>query len=243
MDLIQAAAEHLAGARRSRVRGARIPEACRPADNAAALEVQSRVTNLLGEPVGGWKCSAPTADKVMRAPIYARDIRRGDRIPIQPVDGMALIEPEIAFVFARDLAPGATSQEVRGAIAETHLVLELLGSRYQNPDEVTFPEKLADCLQNQALLIGPLVTRPAGDWMSGFPISIPGVFEGQGKHPDGHPFVALEWLASQIPLRAGQIVTTGSFAGAIPAPLNQPLRVTFGDAGEITATFYPDSAA
>ena len=240
MDLIQAAAEHLAAARRTRTRGPRIPESCRPADIPSALEVQARVTTLLGEPVGGMKASAPNAGKVMRAPIYARDIRSGDRSPIMPVDGMAAIEPEIAFVLSRDLEPGAGPAQIRAAIAETHLVLELIGSRYQNPDEVTFPEKLADCLNNQALLVGPLVTREAGDWMSGFPITIPGVFEGEGKHPDGHPFVALEWLAGQVPLQAGQIITTGSFAGVIKAPLNQPLKVVFGDAGEIAVTFYPE---
>ena len=243
MDLIQTAAEHLAAARRSRVRGARIPEASRPTDIPTALHIQERVTDLFGEPIGGWKASAPNAGRVMRAPIYARDIRRGGRCPIIPVDGMAVIEPEIAFVLARDLEPGAGPAEIRAAIERTHLVLEILGSRFERPDELTFPEKLADCLNNQALLIGPEVTRPAGEWMSGFPIRIPDVFDGPGKHPDGHPFVALEWLAGQIPLSAGQIVTTGSFAGAIKAPLDQPLRVMFGDSGEIDVTFYPDSAA
>jgi 2-keto-4-pentenoate hydratase len=243
MDLIQAAAEHLAAARRAGTRGPRIPEAHRPGDIPAALAIQARVTSLLDWPIGGWKASAPAPGKIMRAPIYARDIRTGDRSPIVPVDGVAAIEPEIAFVLGRDLEPGAGPAQIRAAISETHLVLELIGSRFQHPDELTFPEKLGDCLNNQALLIGPLVTRPAGEWMSGFPITIPGVFEGQGKHPDGHPFVALEWLASQIPLTAGQIVTTGSFAGVIKAPLNQPLRVVFGDAGEIAVTFYPDSAA
>jgi 2-keto-4-pentenoate hydratase len=243
MDLIQAAAEHLAAARRSGTRGPRIPEASRPADIATALAVQARVTELLGWPVGGWKVSAPNAGKIMRAPIYARDIRSGERSAIVPLNGKAAIEPEIAFVLARNLEPGAGPAEIRAAIGETHLVLELIGSRFEHPDELTFPEKLADCLNDQALFVGPLVTRAAGDWMSSFPITIPGVFEGQGKHPDGHPFVALEWLAGQIPLQAGQIVTTGSFAGVIEAPLNQPLRVSFGDAGEIAVTFYPDSAA
>ena len=243
MDLMYSAAQHLADARRSRVRGARIPEACRPGDIPTALDIQQRVTDLLEWPVGGWKASAPAPGKIMRAPIYAHDIRRGERCPVIPVDGMALIEPEIAFVLGRDLEPGAGPAQIRAAIQQTHLVLEVLGSRFEHPDELTFPEKLADCLNNQALLVGPLVTRPAGDWMSAFPIAISGVFEGQGKHPDGHPFVALEWLASQIPLTAGQIITTGSFAGAIKAPLNQPLRVVFGDAGAIAVTFYPDSAA
>ena len=180
-------------------------------------------------------------EKILRAPIYASLIHRSERCPIVPKDGVALIEPELAFVLSRDLAPGCSEGDVLGAIAETHLVIELIGSRYTKPEEATFPEMLADCLNDQGLLVGPIVDRGFGDWMRGFPIQIPGAFEGPGRHPDGHPLIPLNWLAQQVPLRAGQIVTTGSFAGVIQAPLDQPLRVIFGDAGEIAVTFYPDS--
>jgi 2-keto-4-pentenoate hydratase len=243
MDLIDQAAQHLVNARRARTRGERIPEAYRPQDLETALAIQDKVTELLGENVGGFKASAPKPGKIMRAPIYASNIYRSDRVPIFPRDGMAPIEPEIAFVLARDLAPGASEVEVRAAIGETRLVLELIGSRYERPEEASFPEMLADSLNHQGLVIGPVLEQGAGEWAAGFPIRIPGVFEGEGKHPDGHPLVPLYWLAGQIPLRAGHIVTTGSYAGVILAPLNQPLRVQFGSAGEIAVTFHPDSAS
>ena len=243
MALIEQAAQHLVEARRARRPGDRIPEAYRPRDIETALAVQTRVTELLREAVGGWKCGAPVPEKILRAPIYAPLIHRGERCRITPKDGLALIEPEIAFVLSRDLTPGCSEADVLGAIGETHLVLEIMGSRYAKPEEATFPEMLADCLNDQGLLIGPVVERGFGEWMRGFPIQIPGVFEGEGRHPDGHPLIPLNWLAQQVPLRAGQIVTTGSFAGVIRAPLNQPLRVIFGDAGEIAITFYPDSEA
>jgi 2-keto-4-pentenoate hydratase len=243
MDQIEQAAQHLVDARRARRRGERIPEAFRPGDIAAALAVQARVVELLGEPVGAWKCGAPVPGKILRAPIYATEIHRGERCPITPKDGVALIEPEIAFVLSRDLAPGCSEDAVRDAIGETHLVIELIGSRYSKPEEATFPEMLADSLNDQGLLVGPIVDRGFGEWMRGFPIQIPGVFEGEGKHPDGHPLIPLNWLAQQVPLRAGQIVTTGSFAGVIRAPLDQPLRIAFGDIAEIAVTFYPDSGA
>ncbi len=243
MDLIQSAAQHLVDARRARRRGQRIPEACRPRDIATALAVQRRVTELLGEPVGGWKASAPTPEKTLLAPIYASAIHRGARCPITPRNGLAPIEPEIAFVLARDLPQGAPESEVLAAIGEVRLVLEMIGSRYEAPEEAAFPEMLADGLNDQGLVVGPVPAHPIGDWMRAFPITIPGVFTGEGRHPDGHPLVPLVWLASMVPLAAGQIVTTGSFAGVIHAPLDQPLRVVFGGAGEIAVTFYPDSAA
>jgi 2-keto-4-pentenoate hydratase len=240
MDLIDQAAGHLVNARLARTRGERIPEACRPRDLDTALAIQDTVTELLGERVGGYKASAPKPGKIMRAPIYSSNIYRGERAPILPRDGMAPIEPEIAFVLARDLRPGASEAEIRAAIGETRLVLELIGSRYTKPEEATFPEMLADSLNHQGLVVGPVLEQGAGDWAAGFPIRIPGVFEGEGKHPDGHPLAPLCWLAGQIPLHAGQIVTTGSYAGVILVPMNQPIRVQFGDVGEIAVTFYPD---
>src|SRR5215471_3241064 len=212
MDLIEQAAQHLAEARRTKRRGERIPEAARPRDIETALAIQSRVTELLGEPVGGWKCSTPKPDKLLLAPIYASTIHRTAECPILPRDGMALIEPEIAFVIGEG-----------GSIAETHLVLELIGSRYECPEEAPFPEMLADGLNGQGLLIGPRIDREHADWMTAFPISIPGVFEGEGHHPDGHPLAPLRWLQSYRPPQPGQIVTTGSYAGVIRAPLNTSL--------------------
>jgi 2-keto-4-pentenoate hydratase len=239
MDLIDQAAQHLMNARRARTRGERIPEASRPRDLETALAIQDRVTALVGEDIGGYKVSAPKPGKIMRAPIFASNIHRGERISIVPRDSKAAIEPEIAFLLSRDLQPGASEEEIRAAIGETRLVLELIGSRYANPAEASFPEMLADSLQHQGLVVGPLLEHGAGDWAAAFPIRIPGVFEGEGVHPDGHPLVPLYWLAGQIPLKAGQIVTTGSYAGIILAPLNQPLGVQFGDAGEIAVTFDP----
>jgi len=232
MDLIEQAAQHLAEARRTKRRGERIPEAARPRDIDTALAIQSRVTELLGEPVGGWKCSTPKPEKpTLLAPIYASTIHRGDRCPIIPRDGMALIEPEIAFVVGE------------GGIAETRFVVELIGSRYERPEDATFPEMLADGLNGQGLLIGPIVEGGPGDWMRAFPIEISGVFEGECRHPDGHPLAPFEWLQSYRPAGPGQIVTTGSYAGIVRAPLNHPLRVRFAGRGEIAVTFYPDSAA
>ena len=64
----------------------------------------------------------------------------------------------------------------------------------------------------------------------------------QGKHPDGHPLLPLYWIANfqaarGAGLRAGQVVTTGSYAGMIDVPLAAPLRVRFGELGAIAVEF------
>jgi 2-keto-4-pentenoate hydratase len=242
------AARILAAARRSGRRCARLPEACRPSDIASALAIQRRVTELLETPVDGWKCSVPTPDKTLVAPIYAPTIHRTSPCAVTAGGGTVEIEPEIAFVVGRDLPPRAApyaDAEVRAAIAETRLVLELLGCRYADPAAVGFPEMLADGANNQGLFVGPVVDRGPERTLDAFTVTIAGpsgtLLTREGRHPDGHPLRPFAWLANFLveygePLRAGQIVTTGSYAGALTVPLATPLTVTYGDLGTLTVT-------
>jgi 2-keto-4-pentenoate hydratase len=69
----------------------------------------------------------------------------------------ARIEPELAFILGRDLparAESYTVAEIDAAIQETRLALELIGTRYSDPDAATFAEHLADGLFNQGLYLG-----------------------------------------------------------------------------------------
>src|SRR5262245_45749723 len=168
----------------------------------------------------------------MVAPVWRSCIHRGPKCPA--LSGS--IEPEIAFVIGKDLPPRRqpySEAEVRSAIGETRLVLELIGSRYQQPKDASFLEKLADSASNQGLYLGPAVPGGPTPGMSHFPISIESrgknIFELEGKHPDGHPLTPLVWLANFLPargqhLRAGEVVTTGSYAGVIEVPMGDPLR-------------------
>jgi 2-keto-4-pentenoate hydratase len=59
-----------------------------------------------------------------------------------------------------------------------------------------------------------------------------------GRHPDGDPVRPLVWLVNFLgrhgaTLQRGQIVTTGSYAGAIDVPLDVPLTITFGALGSM----------
>src|SRR5204862_2334795 len=104
------------------------------------------------------------------------------------INGRASIEPEIAFVLARNLPARATpysEDEVRAAIGETRLAIEILGSRYAESKDAEYLEKLADSLSNAGLYLGPPVRGGLAAELSAFPIAIDGVFSGQGRHPDG----------------------------------------------------------
>jgi 2-keto-4-pentenoate hydratase len=242
------AARHLLAARRARQSGPRLAESCRPTELEDALCIQRRVQQLLGAETGGWKCSAPTAERAIScATIFASAIARASPCPVIASGGVVRIEPEIAFVLGRDLPHRAApygEAEVCAAIAETRLVLELLDSRYADPAAATFPELLADHVSNQGLFVGPVLPDALRRELDGFAIAVEvphaTLHERAGRHPDGHPLRPLVWLANFLAsrseigaLKAGAIVTTGSYAGALEAPIGTPLRVRFGNLGEI----------
>ena len=246
----ESAARVLAAARSARRPGERLQEALRPDDVEAALAIQQRVTELLALPIGGWKCSLPAPERpVAMAPIYAPTIFATSPCPILPIGGKARIEPEIAFVVGRDLpqrdAP-YDEAEIRAAIREPHLVLELIGPRYADPSAVTFFESLADGINNQGLFVGPSVPNALEQRLDEVPIAIDAgsvsLHAVQGRHPDGHPLKPLVWLANFIArrqggLQAGEIVTTGSYCGVVDVPLNTALTVRFGALGALWVEF------
>jgi 2-keto-4-pentenoate hydratase len=245
----ETAAQHLFSARKSGKPGPRLPEALRPANTEDALAIQRRVGELIGFPVGGWKCSAPSeARPVSCAPIFAPAMFRTSPCPVIASGDTVKIEPEIAFVLARDLPARGTpysEAEVRGALREARFVLELMSSRYVDPASVTFAELLADSTSNQGLFVGPVVADALSRPLEAFPLSVRRNNEPwlakDGKHPDGHPLRPLYWLANYLAargdhLRAGMIVTTGSYCGVIDAPLDVPLTFAYGDLGSLAVT-------
>lgn len=249
--LIDDAATQLIAARREARQIERLPESCRPATVEDALLVQRRILELSGEKIGGWKCSLPKGDNLMLAPLPASTIGSGPFCPVAALKAEARIEPEIAFVMGRDLPPRATAYselEVRDAISETRLVLELIRSRYVDPHALPFPEFLADSLSHLGLFVGP-VLRNAFDCELGAIQFTVGTRSGtilmrDGRHPNEHPLRPLVWLVKFLSsrgetLKAGAIVTTGSYAGVLVVPSGIPLTIEYGNLGTLSVAFLP----
>ena len=244
------AATELAHRRRDGRRGPRLAPALRPLGVADALLIQRRIAARLGA-IGGWKCSVPAGERLNLAPLFAMYIHRGRHATMNPRGGRASIEPEVAFVMGRDLPARSRAydeDEVLGGVAEMRLVIEILGNRYDDPADMPFAEMLADGANNQGLVVGPVIADRSVA-LDAFDVTIRGAngfaLAHAGRHPDGHPTRPLVWLANFLPtqgdhLRAGQVVTTGSYAGALDVPLATPLTVTFGGLGQIELTL--DSA-
>lgn len=249
------AARVLSTRRLAGLRGPVLPASCRPTDLAAALMVQEAVSRELaqraGEQVAGWKCGLPEPGKWVLAPLYAGTVCRDASrpCPVWARDGRVKVEPELAFVLGQDLptreAP-YTEAEVDAAVAHTHLALELIDDRYDEAAAPTFADRLADGLVNQGLFLGPEVD-PAQAGTAG-PLAIQieqagaPVFSQTGAHPAARPRAPLYWLAECLRargqgLRAGQVVITGSYAGAPWVPVGAALRVRFGELGALSVCF------
>lgn len=138
------------------------------------------------------------------------------------------VEAEVAFLIGRALpgrADGAAyrTAEVAEAIAGAFAAFEVLESAFV---ETCTPAPLlarADNMNNWGLVTSPIVA----DWQSlpldgvAVTLDIGGrrVVDRRGGHPSGDPFHPLTWLANELVrrgrgLKAGQMVTTGSFGGA-----------------------------
>src|SRR2546429_9821899 len=108
-DSVDSAARELVAARMGRRMIERLSESCRPSTDEEALTIQRRVIEMLGDKIGGWKCSLPRAEHLFLAPLPASTIRQGSPCSILPEEGQARIEPEVAFVIGSDLAPRRTA--------------------------------------------------------------------------------------------------------------------------------------
>lgn len=246
---IASAATILATRRKNGEQGARLPESCRPLDIDTALAVQSAVTQQLGERIGAWKCGMPAEGRVVAAPIHAGTIHTASPCPAWARAGQVQVEPELAFILGRDLPARElpyTSAEVDAAIARTHLALELIGSRYNDPASASFSENLADGLLNQGLFIGPQVdgdqARTTGTMAIRVTHDDGREIELDGRHPNADPRAPLYWLAEfwrskGQGLQAGQAVITGSYAGTFSVPAEQDIAIRYGELGVLKVHF------
>jgi 2-keto-4-pentenoate hydratase len=253
------AAQILFAARKAGQRLAGLPPSLRPDDLESGLVIQNRISAALdaeGDSIIGWKCASPTPEKIIAAPIYRSALyteSNGMTIAVTGLGGNAVnevkVEPEVAFVLGRDLPARDVPYGVDAidhAIAEVRLALEIIGSRYLDPAQVSFPELLADGLLNSGVVLGPRVDADFRALPTAIELGLR--IEGQpdqtlhGLHPEKQCVAPLYWLTNflnqrGISLRAGQSIITGSYAGVLALPVNRTIQIRFGALGTITTIF------
>jgi 2-oxo-3-hexenedioate decarboxylase len=167
----------------------------------------------------------------------------------EPVDLASLIhprvEPEVAFLLARDVVAPATVTSVLAATEAVFAAVDVLDSRYEN-FRFTLPDVIADNASAALFLLGPAAVPPAdaGDLrLLGCVLRVRGevVATAAGAASMGHPAAAVAWLANRLAgheqqLRAGMLVFSGGLTE--PVPLGPGVSVTAELAGLGTIEVY-----
>jgi 2-keto-4-pentenoate hydratase len=196
--------------------------------------VQAEVARLANTSASGWKTGFGPDRTPIAGPIFACDMREnGGTYRLVP-DEQVLVEVELAIRLARDLPAGraCSIDDVLAATAEMLVGIELIGTRFADPDAAPFEARLADNLNNGAYVTGEGTSDFAGLARAGLRMRlwIDGALAGDhpGVHPDGDPLTGVAaWASSQADrlggLKAGQVLTTGSLNK--PAPISRAARI------------------
>lgn len=264
---IAQAAALLVAARQQRSRIGPLPAACCPQSVADAHAIQDAVTAMLDTEVGAFKANAPAANGLtkpanpspadapwlipegVRAAIYAPTIRVSPARILAAEMPQCGVEGEVAFCFRRDLPPRPTpyTREEIAASVEACAAIEVVSSRFANPDAATFYDKLADCVSNGGFVHGETIR----DWhgLDFGPLRVTLTVNGEtvveqaGGHPTGDPLgivVALvEMMRAAGGVTAGQFVTCGSYTGLRYLKPGDVCGVSFDGLGVAEVRFAP----
>ncbi len=237
-DRIAAIAETIVAARKQ---GARVTLKDMPQNLEEGFAVQDRVVHGLGFPVIGWKVIPLPSGEAMFAPLLSSGhVAAGGTWKLVGKEP-AGIELEIAFQMGKDVAPGATPTQILDAIESAHVVFELCQSRLVDPDNLPNQAKLADCILNAGLVLGPKFDG----WRNRDLKNIPGRLLVDGKvHKDGKsvdPITAIQVLAPALAARGkklakGQTVITGSLVGMNWLTGRHALKGVIDGCGEVSIT-------
>ncbi len=248
VERARAAAGLLLEARRSGPIGS-LPESCRPRDEAEAYAIQDAVAASLG-PIEGWKVGAGGPEETPAcAPLLAGSVLASPARLDPARHPLRGIEAEIAFRFARDLPPRETDYfpiEVIQAIESACAAIEVCECRFRDRATLDPLSKLADNNLNAALVTGgpwdgwPDLTIDCQAVRLSFDDRV--LVEKHGGNTAGDVIRLLVWLANHLRRRGqgigrGQVVTTGSWTGLIPAGPARQIAAEFSGVGASIVRF------
>lgn len=255
------AAQIIASARAGRIPLDRLPDDCRPDDEAVGYDLQDAVHAALADrgwgALAGYKIGCTTA--VMQAHLNLTSPCGGgvfeSKVHFETAD-LALedyvrvgAETEIAVRMGADLAADLAPfdrESVASAVESCMAAMEIVDNRYGDSAAMGTATLIADDFFGAGCLLG----KPLGDWRdldlgaATGRLLVDGVEIGRGRGADvmGHPFEALAWLANKLAergrmLRRGDIVLTGSLVKVhYPVP-GETVEIAIDGLGGVRARF------
>ena len=168
----------------------------------------------------------------------------------EPIDLGRLIQPkaeaELAFVLKHDLkGPGITAMDVIHATDYVAPCFEIVDSRITDW-KIRIQDTVADNASCGVFVLGDRAVSPRNLdlGLCGMVLELNGdiVGTGAGAAALGHPVNAVVWLANTlgrlgIPLKAGEVILSGSLAALIPVKAGDSLRIAIGGLGGCSVRF------
>ncbi|SDI05513.1 2-keto-4-pentenoate hydratase [Sinosporangium album] len=155
-------------------------------------------------------------------------------------------EAEVALVLASDLEGGPfTVADVIRAVDFVLPAIEIVDSRIADWD-ITLVDTIADNASSGGFVLGntPVGLRGLDLRLAGMAMTLRGkeVSTGAGAACLGHPLNAAVWLADALgrtafPLRAGDVVLTGSLGPVVPVAAGDVFEARIEGVGSVRAVF------
>ncbi|HVJ74436.1 MAG TPA: fumarylacetoacetate hydrolase family protein [Casimicrobiaceae bacterium] len=220
----------------------------------ATLDDAYRVQDRVAEALGWFRGAHPTTWKVGAAQRGATP----SATPLPP-EGVVTspaqfdaarfhgigIEAEVAFRFATAPLEAERPEDVLGAVGELVVTIEVVDARLVDAAVAPALLKLADAQMHGALVVGTGVPYRAVDWDT-LHVTVQRngatIHDARGGHALVDPSVLLPWFVRHVAarsggVRAGDLVTAGTWVGILPARRGDTIEVAFGGIGRAVVRF------
>lgn len=227
-------------------------------DTDLAYQVQKRLIEKKcskeNTRIAGWKLGLTSKAKQemmgVHEPTYGvllenMQLFSGEPLSIAPFIH-AKIEPELAFVFNRELkGPGVTVADVLSATAYLAPALEIIDSRYRN-FSFTLQDVVADNSSSSRFIIGDKLSK-----LEDVDLALVGMVFKQngaiaatsaGASVMGHPARAIAWMINKLAetgqsVKPGEVVLSGALTGAITINEKDVFSCSFDHFGTLEVSF------
>ena len=228
-----------------------------PAEPADGYAIQAAGARLRDETVIGWKIAATSqagrdhinVDRPLAGRMFESAVFESGATVSLSGSRMLVAEAEFVFVMGASLQPRPdpfTEIEVKEAIGQLHPGLELPDSRFSDFTQAgTAGLLIADNACASQFVLGPAAPIPfsadaLGDHPTTLFVNDQAVSKGRGADALGGPLTALTWLVNtlrtlEVPLLAGQFVTTGVTGQPSPVKAGDTCTVDLGNYGRVSA--------